>query len=121
MRDDPAPPEGPTAPAGKTGRVPDWMLELNPKERALYQRLQRRAKLTQAAVGFWLFASPLVIVPLIFRWHPLWLAAIVVGIAGAIIGFLLPTNVMPPPRHPQWDSDTPYGVYDPRGPLGPRS
>jgi hypothetical protein len=93
---------------------------LDPHQRRFLERQRRRARLTQAGILFWIFASTFVIVPLIFRHQPLWVIAITTGIIGAIIGWLLPTNV-PVPRPPTHDSSEPYGVYDPRGPHGPRS
>lgn len=97
---------------------PDF--DIDPRQQQAFERVRRRTRLAQAGVCCWVFASTFVIVPLIFRHSPLWIVAIVTGIIGAIIGYLLPVNV-PMPRQPPRDSDQPYGVYDPRGPYGPRS
>jgi hypothetical protein len=95
-------------------------LDIDAKQRRFYERQRRKARLSSAAILFWIFASTFVIVPLIFRHSPLWIVAGATGIIGAIIGWLLPTNV-PMPRPPDRDPSQPYGVYDPRGPYGPRS
>jgi hypothetical protein len=94
--------------------------DLDAQQRQMWQRKARKARFQQAGILFWIFASTFIIVPLIFHHQPLWVIAIVTGIVGAIIGWLLPTNV-PVPRQPDRDSNEPYGVYDPRGPYGPRS
>jgi hypothetical protein len=99
---------------------PTFLDDIDARQRLMWQRKARKARLQQAAILFWIFASTFVIVPLIFRHQPLWFIAIVTGIAGAIIGWLLPTNV-PMPRPPERNGNEPYGVYDPRGPHGPRS
>lgn len=93
--------------------------DLDPRERHLWERRTRRVKMTQAAVVFWLCASPFVVVPLFFHHAPWWIAAITAGVVGAVIGYLLPTNVPPPRQAPPVGGA--YGVYDPRGPYGPRS
>lgn len=95
-------------------------IDIDSRRRQALDRIVRRTRLTQAGICYWIFASTLVIVPLIFRHHPLWILAVVTGIIGGIIGYFLPVNV-PMPRQPPRDSDHPYGVYDPRGPHGPRS
>lgn len=98
-------------------RETDFLLD--PRERARIARAVRKAKLMQAVVGFWLLASPLVIVPLLFHWSVPWIAAVVVGMVGAVAGYALPTNIPQPRAMPP--GGTAYGVYDPRGPHGPRS
>jgi hypothetical protein len=97
---------------------PDF--DIDPRQRRAFERIRRRTRLAQAGVFCWVFASTFVIVPLIFRHPPLWFIAVATGIIGAIIGYFLPVNT-PMPRQPPRDSDQPYGVYDPRGPHGPRS
>jgi hypothetical protein len=98
----------------------DFPNDLDARQRQMWQRKARKARLQQAGILFWIFASTFIIVPLIFHHQPLWVIAIITGIVGAIIGWLLPTNV-PMPRQPDRDSNEPYGIYDPRGPHGPRS
>ena len=124
MRDDPTPPRAgnPDDPYGVLGAAPKSVPEfdLDPRERQMWERLRRRARLTQAGICFWLFASTFVVVPLIFRHQPLWVVAIVTGLAAAVIGWFLPTNV-PVPNRTHRDPNQPYGIYDPRGPHGPRS
>ena len=93
--------------------------DLDPREQMMWARRTRRVKLTQAAVVFWLCASPFVVVPLVLRHDPWWVAAVAAGVIGAVIGYLLPTNVPPPRRAPI--AGEAYGIYDPRGPYGPRS
>ena len=97
---------------------PDF--DIDPRQRQAMERIRRRTRLSQAAVCCWVFASTFVIVPLVFRHHPLWIIAIATGIIGGIAGYFLPVNV-PMPYQPPRNSDEPYGVYDPRGPHGPRS
>jgi hypothetical protein len=97
---------------------PDF--DIDPRQRQAFERIRRRTRLAQAGVCFWVFASTFVIVPLIFRHHPLWFIAIATGIIGGIAGYFLPVNV-PMPRQPPRDADSPYGIYDPNGPHGPRS
>ncbi len=94
--------------------------DLDPWQRRFLERQRRKARITQAAILCWIFASTFIVVPLIFRHSPLWIVGGVAGIAGAVIGWLLPTNV-PMPRPPEHDPNQPYGIYDPRGPYGPRS
>ncbi len=93
--------------------------DLDPREREQWTRQTRRAKITQAAVAFWLCASPFIVVPLVLHHGPWWIAAIAGGVVGGIVGFLLPTNI-PPPRHAPSVGGA-YGIYDPHGPYGPRS
>ncbi len=97
---------------------PDF--DIDPRQRILWEKMRRRARLTQAGFCFWLFASTFVVVPLVFRHHPLWIVAIATGVVAGVIGFFLPVNI-PMPRQGPWGGDQPYGVYDPRGPNGPRS
>lgn len=104
MRDDPSRPD----------------FDLDPRQRQLMERIRRRARLQSAGILFWIFASTFVIVPLIFRHQPLWIVAGVTGIIAGIIGYFIPVN-MPMPHQTPHDPDQPYGVYDPRGPHGPRS
>ena len=99
---------------------PAFIDDVDARQRLMWQRKQRKARLQQAGILFWIFASTFVVVPLVFHHSPLWFVAIATGVTGAIIGWFLPTNV-PMPRPPTHDSDQPYGVYDPRGPYGPRS
>jgi hypothetical protein len=99
---------------------PSFIDDIDARQRLMWQRKARKARLQQAGILFWIFASTFVIVPLIFHHSPLWIVAIATGVIGAIVGWLLPTNV-PMPHPPNHDSDRPYGVYDPRGPYGPRS
>jgi hypothetical protein len=94
--------------------------DIDARQQRMWQRKARKARFQQAGILFWIFASTFVIVPLIFHHSPMWIVAITTGIIGGIVGWLLPTNV-PTPRPPPRDSDRPYGVYDPRGPHGPRS
>jgi hypothetical protein len=103
----------------KNSRAP-FSSDVDARQRQLWQRRARKARLQQAGILCWIFASTFIVVPLIFRHSPLWVIAIVTGIIGAIVGWLLPTNV-PMPQPPTRDADGPYGVYDPRGPHGPRS
>ncbi len=110
-------PNDPRRPGDSPGPMPEF--DLDPRQRQMWERIRRRARLTQAAVLCWIFASTFIVVPLIFRHPPLWVVAVVTGIVGAIIGWFLPTNT-PMPRPPQ-DPNQPYGIYDPRGPYGPRS
>lgn len=100
---------------------PPTIDDLDARQNRMWQRKVRRARLTSAAILCWIFASTFIVVPLIFRNSPLWIVAIVTGIIGAVVGYLLPTNVPVPRDTPRHDSDRPYGVYDPRGPYGPRS
>jgi len=93
--------------------------DLDPRERQRWMRQTRRVKTVQALVVFWLCASPFVVVPLLLHHAPWWVAAAVAGVAGAVVGYLLPTNV-PLPRYTP-NTGGAYGVYDPRGPHGPRS
>lgn len=96
--------------------------DLDARQNRMWRRKVRKARLTSAAILCWIFASTFIVVPLIFRNSPLWIVAIVTGIIGAIVGYLLPTNVPVPRDTPRsGDNDRPYGVYDPRGPHGPRS
>lgn len=101
---------------------PSSIDNLDARQSRMWQRKIRKARLTSAATLCWIFASTFIVVPLIFRGSPLWIVAIVTGIIGAVVGYLLPTNVPVPHDTPRGgDSDMPYGVYDPRGPHGPRS
>jgi len=93
--------------------------DLDPRERQVWMRQTRRVKTVQALVVCWLCASPFLVVPLVFRHSPWWFAAVVAGVVGAVVGYLLPTNVPPPRQTP--NTGGAYGVYDPRGPYGPRS
>jgi hypothetical protein len=97
---------------------PDF--DIDPRQRKTMERIRRRARLQSAAILFWIFASTFVIVPLIFQHRPLWVIAIATGVIGGIAGYFIPTNV-PMPREQPRNPDEPYGVYDPRGPHGPRS
>jgi len=94
-------------------------LDLDPHEQQQWARQTLRARMMQAAVAFWLCASPFVVVPLVLRHEPWWIATFAAGVVGIIVGYLLPTNV-PPPRHAPSVGGA-YGIYDPRGPHGPRS
>ena len=74
---------------------PDF--DIDPRQRQAFERIRRRTRLAQAGVCCWVFASTFVIVPLIFRHHPLWIVAIATGIIAGIGGYFLPVNV-PMPR-----------------------
>lgn len=125
MPDDPLrpPPDILDDPLGLRPAPPRETMEfdLDPRERQMLARMRRRARMTQASILFWMFASTFVVVPLIFRHPPLWVIAGATGIVAAVIGWFLPTNVPMPIHRPPHDPSQPYGVYDPKGPHRPRS
>lgn len=101
----------------RSGR-PLPQFDIDPRERLLWERQVRSAKIKQALVLCWLLASPFLVVPFVFGGEPWWVVAAVVAIFSLVGGYLLPVNIPAPRRFPTGEA---YGVYDPRGPHGPRN
>ncbi len=95
-------------------------LEIDPRERQQWQRQVRGVKTRQAAIACWLIGTPLVVMAFLFGGGSWWAIAAIATAIGAVVGYLLPVNV-PPPRRPSLGGNSPYGVYDPRGPHAPRN